>query len=224
MGYYIDLNSISLETYKLKLKNSDLLRSRMMLKEKIDERFSSFESLGIKNLLELQRTLKNKKSYRDLVNQNGLNEEYLSILLREINSMHPKPNRIREFQSILRSTVEKLESIGIKDTYMLFEKVKTPARRKALSDQTGIHESEILKLTRLTDLSRIKWVGVTFACLLLEIGIDSVERASSADYKDLHQRVCRYNKEKKFFKGQIGLNDMKLFVNAACEVPSEIEY
>jgi hypothetical protein len=60
--------------------------------------------------------------------------------------------------------------------------------------------------------------------MLYDLGIDTVEKASKADPVELHARINQLNKEKSIYKGQIGLNDIKIFVNAAKEVPLEIEY
>ncbi len=224
MGYYIDLASISIENYKTKLETAYLPPSRMILKDKLDERFSYFKSIGIKNVQELQQALKKKDKLAELLKVNCLSGDYLTILLRELNSILPKPNRIKDFIEISTDTISKLEKIGIKNTLNLYDKVKTPKSRKEISENTGISDSDILELTKLTDLSRIKWVGVTFARMLYDLGVDTVEKASKADYIDLHKRINQIGKERNIYKGQIGLNDIKIFVNAAKEVPQDIEY
>jgi DNA-directed RNA polymerase specialized sigma subunit len=224
MPYSIDLSSISIFYYKTKLKSSDLLPSRMLLKENIDERFKYFENMGIKNIRELQQTLKKKSKFSELAKVSFFNEEYLKILLREINSIHPKPNKFKEFTGILPNTVLKLEKMGIKDTSKLYDRVKTPVSRKELANFAGISDPEVLELTKLTDLSRIKWVGVSFARMLYDVGIDTVEKAANSDYVELHKQINQIIKERDTYKIQIGLNDIKLFVNAAKEVPLEIEY
>lgn len=224
MGYYIDLEKISIAKYKETLKLAYLPPSRMILKDCLDERFHYFKSIGIENVQELMQTLKKKDSFTELSKVDCLSGEYLKILLRELNSTLPKPNKIKEFVGISTDTVSKLESIGIKNTVKLFDKVKNYKCRKELADSTGISDSDILELTKLTDLSRIKWVGVTFARMLYELGFDTVEKASKAEYIDLHTKINQINKERNIYKGQIGLNDIKIFVNAAKEVPLEIEY
>jgi hypothetical protein len=224
MPYYQDFSAISIDSYKSKLKSSELLPGRRILKEQIDERFEYLKSTGIWNLLELQKALKNRKKYDELAKANSLNPEYLTILLREINSIHPKPNKIKDFPGISAETIKRLEKIGITDTLKLYDKVKSTGNRKELAAHTGISNTEILELTILTDLSRIKWTGVTFARMLYETGIRSVQQAAKSDYIDLHKRINELNKERMFFKGQIGLNDVKLFVDAANEVPLDIEY
>ncbi len=224
MAYYIDLSSISIDEYKAKLNVADMLPSRMGLKEKLDERFGYFKSMGIKNVLELQKTLKKKEKLAELSQINCFSDDYLPILLREINSIHPKPVKVDEFIGISTETVSRLHELGIKDTVGLYEFVKTNKGRGDLGNKTGIDDTVILELTSLTDLSRIKWVGAMFAKMLYTIGIDTVEKASKADYTELHKKINHLNKDKAFFKGNIGLNDMKLFVNAAKEVPLDIEY
>ena len=55
---------------------------------------------------------------------------------------------------------------------MLTIKVMTIIDRQELAGFTGINDKDILKLTRLTDLSRIKLIGVTFARMLYDFEIE----------------------------------------------------
>jgi len=224
MGYYIDLEKITIDDYKAKLESAYLPPSRLILKEKLDERFGYFKNFGIKNVKELIQLLKKKDKFAELSKVDCLTGDYLTILLRELNSMLPKPNKIADFTGIATETVEKLEKIGIKNTEKLYNRVITKTDRQELTDFTGISNKDILELSKLTDLSRIKWVGVTFARMLYDSGIDTVEKASKTDPVDLHARINELNKEKNIYKGQIGLNDIKIFVKAAKELPLEIEY
>lgn len=54
--------------------------------------------------------------------------------------------------------------------------------------------------------------------------IDTVAKVTKADYKELYQILMNINEEKKYFKGKFGLNDMKLCVIAAMNVPDAIKY
>lgn len=224
MGYYIDLDKITIDDYRIKLGSAYLPPSRMILKDKLDERFGYFKSIGIKNVKGLIQILKKKDKFAELSKVNCLSGNYLKILLRELNSTLPKPNKIADFTGISQDTIDKLEKTGIKNTVKLYDKVLTKCDRQKLADSTGIGDKEILELTKLTDLSRIKWVGVTFARMLYDLEIDTVEKAAKSDPVDLHARINLLNKEKGIYKGQIGLNDIKIFVNAAKEIPLEIEY
>ena len=224
MAYNIDLEKITIDDYRIKLESAYLPPSRMMLKDRLDERFGYFKSIGIANVNELIRLLKKKDKFAALSKVECLSGDYLTILLRELNSTLPKPNKISEFQGVAIETVMRLEKIGINNTEKLYEKVISETNRQHLANATGINYMEILELTKLADLSRIKWVGVTFARMLYEIGIDTVEKASKADPEKLHSSINQYNKENNFYKGQIGLNDIKIFVNAAKDLDLDIEY
>jgi hypothetical protein len=224
MGYYIDLEKISIDDYRSKLESAYLPPSRMMLKDKAEERFGYFKSIGIKNVKELLQLLKKKDAFAELQRAGCFPGDYLAILLRELNSTLPKPNKIADFAGISEDTVSKLEQIGITNTEKLYDRVITKDKSHDLAHTTGLKDSDILELTRLTDLSRIKWVGVTFARMLYDLGINSAERASKSDPVDLHFRINQLNKANSVFKGQIGLNDIKIFVAAAKEIPFDIEY
>ena len=176
MGYYIDLKNISLDEYKEILKSADLLPSRMILKTNIDEIFSIIQTQEIENGDELQKVLRNKIKLQDFSQKSGIEENYLKILIRETNSYRQSPNKIKDFPGLSENVIVKLEYLGIKNTLHLFDKILTSQRRKELSNQTGISEKEILRLAKLTDLSRIRWVNHTFAYVLLEAGYDTAEK------------------------------------------------
>ena len=224
MGYYIDLEKITIDDYRIKLESAYLPPSRMILKEKLDERFGYLKSIGIKNVKGLIQLLKKKDKFTELSKVDCLSGDYLTILLRELNSTLPKPNKLADFTGISKNTIDKLEKIGIKNTEELYGKVIKKSDRKELADSTGIDYQDILELTKLTDLSRIKWVGVTYAQILYDLGVDTVEKVSKSAPVDLHARVNQFIKEKNIFKGQIGLNDIKILIEAATEIPLEIEY
>jgi len=56
--YYINLEKYPLEKFKHELKESELLPSRRILKEQINERFKILEDKGVKNLQYLLISLK----------------------------------------------------------------------------------------------------------------------------------------------------------------------
>lgn len=68
MGYYIDLEKITIDGYRNKLESAYLPPSRMILKDKLDERFGYFRSIGLKNVKELIQLLKKKGQVRRTVN------------------------------------------------------------------------------------------------------------------------------------------------------------
>jgi len=224
MGYYIDLEKIEIDDYRTKLESAYLPPSRMILKDKLDERFGYFKSIGIMNVKGLLLILKKKDKFAKLSKVDCLSDDYLTILLRELNSILPKANKISDFTTTSKKMISELEKIGIKNTEKLYAKVITKSDRQRLADSIGIDYSEVLELTKLTDLSRIKWVGVTYAQMLYELRVDTLEKVSNADPIELHTNINQLIKEKSIFKGSIGLNDIKILIEAATEIPMEIEY
>ena len=178
----------------------------------------------IENVEELRTALKNKTKLQDFSKRSGIPEDYLGTLIREVNGYRYRPNKIRDFPGISENASLKLENLGLKNTLQLFDEILTPQSRNELSSQAEISEREILKLAKLTDLSRIRWVNHTFAYVLLEAGYDTAEKVADADYRALYEKVKKLNKEREIYKGHIGVHDMKLCVEAARDVPLEIEY
>jgi len=224
MGYNIDIEKISIDDYRIKLESAYLPPSRLILKDKLDERFGYFKSIGIKNVKGLIQLLKKKDKLAELSKVDFLSGDYLTILLRELNSTLPKPNKLSDFIEIAKDTIESLDKIGITNTEKLYDMIVKKSDRQKLADSTGIKYHDVLELTKLADLSRIKWVGVTYAQMLFDLGVDTVEKVSASDPIDLHSRINKMIKEKNIFKGAIGLNDVRILIESASEVPLEVEY
>ena len=224
MDYYIDLKKITIDDYQKKIESSYLPPGRMILKEKLGERFGYFKNMGVSNVRELTQLLKKKEKLAELSKIDCFSGDYLTILLRELNSTLPKPNKLADFVKISKDTIRKLEAIRIVSTEKLYEKIIKKSDRIELAKSTGINYQEVLKLTKLTDLSRIKWTGATYAQMLYDIGVGTVEKVSKSDPIDLHARINQMIKENNIFKGAIGLNDVKILVETANELPLDIEY
>jgi uncharacterized protein (UPF0335 family) len=224
MGYYIDLAGISVDEYREILRSGDLLPSQMVLKEDIDDIFKNIKGQGIENVEQLRIALRSKKKLQEFSIQSGIAEDYLKILIRNVNSYRQKPNKIRDFPGVSERVIQKLESLGLKNTLQLYDRILTPQSRNEIASQTGISENDILRLAKLTDLCRIRWVNHTFSYVLLEAGYDTAGKVANADHQELYERVKKLNEEREIFKGHIGVHDMKLCVEAARALPFEIEY
>ena len=168
--------------------------------------------------------MKTKKKVNAFSDQTGVPIDFLTILGREIRSYRQKPNNLRDFPSIDEDTIKKLGNIGLKNAFQFFSKVLTTADRVALSKHTEIDEHVILKLTKLTDLSRIRWVNHTFAYVLYEAQYDTVEKVAKADYIEFYETVKQLNEKQELYRGHIGVHDMKLCVEAAKDVSLDIQY
>lgn len=224
MQYYIDLSGISLDDFQKRIKEADLLPSQQVLNEYLEERFSRLKAFGLKTMSDLQVALKSKKKLQEFTLDTGIPEDFLTILRREVNSYHPKPNNFKDFPGLPEGLVSKLEALGIKHTQHIFEKVITPEDRGSLAKQLGVGINVVEELTILTDLSRIKWVGPIFARLLYMAGIDRLDKISQSDHEKLYKLVISINEKEKFYRGKFGVNDMKLCVKVSKDVPRAIKY
>jgi hypothetical protein len=224
MGYYIDLAAISIEAYKSILKETDLLPSWKILGADIDKNMDAILRKDITNLAMLIGAIKTKSKVQEFAGRSGLSIEYLTVLSRVIRGYHPKPNRFQDFPNMPSEIPAKLASLGIKNTLHLYTYVLTPEKRKAFSRKSGISIAQIDWLTRLTDLSRIKWVNHTFAYVLCEAGYHSARDVAHADPQEMYERIKKLNSERMFYKGNIGAKDMARCVEAAKWLEFEIVY
>jgi len=222
--YHIDLEKYHLDTLKNELKESELIPSRRILKDDIEARFKVLEGNNIHNLQELVNVLKTPKKTREFAQKSGLPEDYLLILRREVNSYNPNPVNLDKFPGVEQDTVSKLKSSGIKNTAHLFKRVKTPEDRESLASELEIAPEEILELTKLTDLVRIKWIGPVFARIFLDSGTDTAEKVSKADAELLYETLVEINNEKSYTRGKFIANDVQLCIKVSSMVPKVIEY
>lgn len=222
--YYIDLEKYSLERFQQELKDAELLPSRKILKENIDERFKILKDNKIENLNDLANSLKTPKKAKEFALKSGTPADYILILRREVNSYTPKPVNLNKFPGIKKDVINELSNIGIKNTAHLFKKVKTIEDRKKLASKTGIDEKYILELTKLTDLSRVKWIGPLFARIFIDSKIDTVEKLSEANAETLYKELIEINNQKDYTKAKFIQNDVKLCIDVSKMVPKVIQY
>jgi hypothetical protein len=222
--YHVDLEKYSLDKFKKDLDESELIPSRMILKEDISSRFGVLKDNDIFNLQDLVNVLKTPKKAKEFAQKSGLPQDYILILRREVNSYTPTPVNLDKFPGIDADNITKLKKEGIKNTAHLFKKIKTPKDRKNLAAELDIPPAEILELAKLTDLVRIKWVGPIFARIFLESGIDNALKVSQADANPFYKKLIAINKEKGYTKGNFVENDVKLCIKVAAMLPQVIEF
>lgn len=224
MPYYRDFSKITLDEYATVLESCHLAKSRMILREDIVSRFTLLKKTGITDLADLLKKLKSKVAFPKIQKETGLSEEYLKILLREVKSLQPSPNKIAEFPQIASEIVAKLASQKIKHTRQLYDYVCTPEQRASLAKTCNLSLANIEYLARLTDLSRVRWVNHTFAFMVYEAGYRSLQALASADAESLHKAIKDVNTKYSFYANAIGLGDIKLCIEAAQTVPQDMQF
>ncbi len=222
MAYYIDLTAIDITEYQSYLEEAELLPSRQVLKDNLEENFHNLKKAGIKNLEELLDKINTRNKEAMFSKETGIDLGYLTILSREIRSYRPKPNRLKDFPNQSGQAIDKLAEIGIKNSQQLFNQALLPADREKIVKQTGIEPKDLLSLTKLSDLSRIRWVNHTFAFMLLKAGYDTVEKVALGEATEICAAVNLVNQDHGFYKGKIGLHDIELCVNSANDLSIDL--
>jgi hypothetical protein len=224
-GYMPDLSALSLAEFKRMLRTGRLLPSRRPLLDDIDAQFARLEKEGLANVHDLQSALSSATKLKRLAAQTGVPENYLKLLRREVISSLPTPVRFRDVPNLASEAVEKLEALEIPDTEALFPRVCTAAARRKLAEETGFTAAEILWLTRLVDVSRIKWVGPKLARLIVDTEYDSVEKLAAAGPQALLKALNRAKARHGAYKGALGIDDIESWVRLVVRnTPLVIEY
>jgi len=223
MPYYKDLSKLSIEQYKEKLKSANLIPSWKILLENIDLWFKYLEKQKINNVEELAQVLKTKTKVQKFSEVTGIPVDYLTILRREINSHKPSPRKLKDFTTIKDSTKQKLEEIGIKNTEQLYTNIITIESRNTLKIKTNLSDEEVIKIAKLTDLCRLRYVNHTFATVLIHTKFDTIENIQNANSQEVYEAVIEANKDNRFYKGKIGVKDMKFLVDDSQDLVIEIE-
>ena len=214
--YHIDLEKYSLRKFKLSLQKRDMIPSRVILKEQIEERFEILKNNGINNLKILINDLKTPKKIETFSKRSGLSINYLTILKREANSYLPNPIRLKNFPGIESEDVKTLEDIGIKNSKQLFNKGKNSEERNRLSQLTGIPIERLNELVSMSDLARLYGVGAVFARIIYDVGIKSVKTFA----KHTAEEFISIYEEKKQKKADFGVNDINFSIELAKELES----
>ncbi len=218
MAYHIDAEKISLGDLRKRIEATDLVPSRASLLEGLGTKMKSLEKQGITSLANLRKELKTSKRLEALAKSTGIGADYLTLLRREIEGWFPKPSALKDFDWLPKSEIAKLERSGIRDSAALYEATDNKSKRTALAKSTGVDGDVLETLSQLVDLTRVQWTSPTTAQMLLEAGCNSAAKLAKMDADKLYEALARVNVGDKYFKGKIGLRDVKRLILAASYV------
>ncbi len=217
--YHLDFENYSLDRFFNNLRTRDMIPSRMILKEELDERFKILEDNGITNLNQLVETLKTKQKIESFSNLTGLKEEYLAILNREAKSFLPNPIRLDKFSGIANKDLVSLDAVGIKNTRHMINQAHTKDQRKRLSKTTGISLANLDKFICLSDLVRAYGVGPVFAQMIYDMGIKTIKEFVGITAEEF---ITIYE-EKTLKKADFGTKDIQLSLELARDLEQFVE-
>ena len=215
MAYYIDAENVSLNKLRERIQNTDLVPSRVSLLENLDAKMKLLEQQGITTLATLRIALKTSKRLDELSKLTVIDRQYLVLLRREIESYFPKPRPLSAFDWLPREELKKLEEVEIDNTFLLYESTTEKASKVEILAITNVDGALLDSLITLSDLTRIQWVSPKFAGMLVAATYDTVTKIAEANAEELHAALERINSDKQYFKGKIGLRDIKRVVQAA---------
>jgi hypothetical protein len=208
MRYCFDAETISLTALKERILSTDLVPSREAIKEGLDDVLSKLYGLGFQNLAMLRKELKDNKRLFAIADQTGIDKDHLALLRREVESWYPKPFSLKDFDWIPADEIAKLESAGIKTTADLCE---NPEKARAATVPAE-HMDHLLKCA---DLTRIQWISPLAARMLVTAGYETPVLVASANAEELDRGMNDANVTNSWFKGRIGLRDIKRLIDAA---------
>jgi hypothetical protein len=222
-NYFIDPDKFSIDKFKNILKTKDILPGRIVLKDKLDERFDLLKSKGINLLSDLLNILKTKPRVEKFAKETGLSADYLIILRREANSYISVPVKLIDLPFIDTDIIEKLELNGIKDSKQLFDNAAKRPEREKLANRYTLPLDKISELVQLCDLVRITGVGPVFARIIYDSGIKTVRDFLSFDSSDLFERLTRTNNEKGLTKAKFTIKDIEYCIELGKDLPLVLE-
>ena len=216
-SYYVDEHSTDLKALQKRLQNTDLIPSQEPLLEGISGKLSSIRKAGAHSMADLRTALKTPKSLQALSESSGVDSQYLQLLRRTINGFFPKPRALKDIDWLDKKVLKDLDKAGIKNTQDLFE--ATSGGIAKLARQTGKSTTELREFVKISDLCRIQWVSPTFARALAAAGCSNAAEVAAADPEALFEAVAKANAQGKFYRGKVGLRDIRRLTAAAAYVP-----
>jgi nucleotidyltransferase/DNA polymerase involved in DNA repair len=222
-NYFIDTTKFTIDKFQNILKTKDILPGRIILKDKIDERFDLLKSKGIYTINDLLDTLKTKPKIERFSKDSGLSKDYLTILRREANSYISVPVNLTDLPFVETNIIHILESFGIKDSKQLFDIAAKKKDREILANRFKMPYEKLTELVQLSDLVRITGVGPVFARIIYESNIHSVREFLSFDPTDLFERLTKTNYEKGLTKAKFTIKDIRYCIDLGKDLPLIIE-
>ena len=134
------------------------------------------------------------------------------------------PFKLQEFRGINPEIVEKLKAIQIRTADQMLTAGKTKKSRSELAQKTGVAESDLLELVKLSDLSRLPGVKGIRARLYYDAGIDCVEKMASWEPEALRLMVSKFVEQTDFDGIPPLPKEVRSTVENAQQLPSVVQF
>ena len=212
MSYHVNPQTITLTTLTTRINQTDLTPGLVPVRDQWPVQVKLLQKAGIRTLADLRTRLKTKKTLAVFAAEADMNPDYLVLLRRMVEGFFPDPRPLAEFSWLDSAVIQKLKQAGIADTRQLFEAGKSELGK------TELMPHQLMEAQALADLCRIQWVSPLFARSILAAGLNSAAAVAKSDPEKLCAAVAAVNGREGFFKGKIGVRDIRRLVFAAAQV------
>jgi hypothetical protein len=134
------------------------------------------------------------------------------------------PFALKKLRGVNSDYIDMLEDSGVNNVDQMLAAGATSNDRVELANTTGIPQSVILELVKLSDLARIPGVKNIRARLYYDAGIDTVEKIAALEPEELREKVVAYVDESGFEGIPTLPSEAKYTVEKARELPFIVEY
>ena len=120
---------------------------------------------------------------------------------KELHEMPVKkinPYKLRDFRGVKPEFIDRLETLGIKNTRQMLSEGQTAASRSSIAKQAGIPYEVVLELVKLSDLARLPGVKGIRARLYYDAGVDCVEKLAVYEPEALLEETAAFVKRTGF--------------------------
>jgi len=221
--YSTDLTSISLDAFEATILTIDLLPSRKLLAEGITDVVPEFKRMGINTLEDLRVLLREKGRYPELAASLSVDEKYLTVLNREVNSYVSKPVSLSQLDLFEDAELERLRMARIRSTKDLYEQCALPSERRAIAVEHALDGERLARALELSDLVRINGVGPAFAHFLSGLGVRSPHDFNSTDPLEILERYRHSVGEGAASGPELRLEDLEYCRRFSLHLSNDIE-
>ncbi len=222
--FSIDLQKITVAEFSQILKSIDLLPGRRILLNNLDQVVLQLNENKVKNLADLQTLLKNKSKYSNIADMLSTTEAYLTVLNREINSYQSKPVDIKKIDVFSDNELNLLAAIKIKTTKDIYNRLQLKSERNKISIMTNIPGDKLVEALEISDLLRITGVGLVFANILREIGINNTSVFMNSTVESILGQYHRINQKKGLTRANLGTKDIEYCKRFGSKLDQDIEW
>ena len=131
---------------------------------------------------------------------------------------------IEDIEGIGPAYGEKLKAAKVSNTDDFLKLCCDKKGRKAVSEETSISETLILKWANLADLMRLNGVGPQFSELLEAAGVDTVKELRHRNAENLAAKMAEVNEEKKLTRRVPDADAIQGWINEAKDTEPTISH